>query len=539
MGQNLAGVARVAIKGARGSEVKLRYGERLYPDGTLDQTEIAKTKVHGTARTQTDIYILKGRAVEVWQPRFVYHGFRYVEMTGFPGRPTLKNLKGEVIHSDVPSVGEFECSNPLLNHIWRNARWSYLSNLQSIPTDCPQREKNGWTGDAHLAAEQAMYNFDSITVYEKWINDLGDEQRTSGELPGIVPTSGWGYQWGNGPAWDSAFLLIPWYLYQYYDDTQTLRDHYDGMRRYVDYLTSRADDGIMSIGLGDWAAAKTKTPKELTATGFYYRDTLIVSKAAGLLGKEEDARRYAALAESIRQSFNRKFFDVKTGLYANGSQTALSCALYEGLVEPGNEDAVLKNLVAEVDRRDGHIDTGILGAKCLLNTLLDHGRVDVAYRIASQRTFPGWGYWIENGATTLYENWDRKGSLNHIMYGDISAWFYKALAGIRVDPEAPGFKHILIKPYIVGNLTSARAVYDSIHGKIVSEWKKAQNGQIFFNVRVPPNTTARIYVPATDLGHVTESNRPTTTVSGPRFERMEAGYAVFEVKAGSYRFSSH
>jgi alpha-L-rhamnosidase len=208
------------------------------------------------------------------------------------------------------------------------------------------------------------------------------------------------------------------------------------------------------------------------------------------------------------------------------------------LVGSEYEAAVLKNLLTEVDRSDGHIDTGILGAKCLLNTLLDHGRADVAYRIASQRTFPGWGYWIENGATTLYENWDMSGSLNHIMYGDISAWFYKALAGIRVDPTVPGFKHILIKPHIVGGLTSARASYDSIHGRISSEWRKMPNAQILLNVTVPPNTTATIYLPATDSNRVTESGRVIMRNSGVNFTKMEDGYALYEVGAGIYRFTS-
>ena len=235
-----------------------------------------------TRRTPTS------RRAQAWNAgtsRFDYHGFQYVEVTGFPGKPTLDTLRGVFIHSAIPVAGEFECSNPLLNKIWRAGRWAYLSNLQGIPTDCPHREKNGWTGDAHLAAEQGLLNYAPAAVYTKWINDLGDEQRPTGELPGIVPTSGWGYTWGNGPAWDSAFLLIPFYLYEYCGDTKVLCDHYDGLKRYVDYLTSKAKDGIVDIGLNDWAPFKTSTPADITSTAYYYRDTQIVALTAGLDGK--------------------------------------------------------------------------------------------------------------------------------------------------------------------------------------------------------------------------------------------------------------
>ncbi len=287
-----------------------------------------------------------------------------------------------------------------------------------------------------------MFNYFPPAVYTKWINDLGDEQRPTGELPGIVPTSGWGYSWGNGPAWDSAFLLIPAYMDEYYGDADILRRHYAGFRRYVDYLTSKAKDGIVSIGLNDWAPFNTQTGAAITSTAYYYRDALITSRAAKLIGDETGARKYAELADRIKQAFNQTFYHPDTGLYDNGSQTALSCALYQGLVDPANQPRVLSNLVAAVEQRNWHIDTGILGAKYLLNALLENGRADVAYRIAAQKDLPSWGWWIEQGATTLWEQWKGTESRNHIMFGDISAWFYKAIAGINPDPQAPGFKHI-------------------------------------------------------------------------------------------------
>jgi len=540
-GQGLSGHARLTVSGHAGTTIKLRYGERLHPDGTLDTSHIEQhqIKTNPPQQFQTDTYTCKGDSAESWEARFVYHGFQYVEMTGFPGRPTVKNLQAIFTHTDVESVGDFECSNPLLNKIWRNTRWSYLSNLASIPTDCPHREKNGWTGDAHLAAEQGLLNFDGITFYQKWINDLADEQRPTGELPGIVPSSGWGYEWGNGPAWDSAYLLIPWYLYLYCGDTRTLTSHYEGMRRYVDYLTARAQNGIVSIGLGDWVPWKTETPVEVTSTAYYYRDALIVAKAADLLGKPLDAIRYTALAHQIADAFQAKFYRADTHTYANGGQTALSCALYQGLVPEDARAEVLSSLVAAVKSADGHIDTGILGAKYILNTLTDNGRTDVAYRIASQKTQPGWGWWIEQGASTLWESWGGTDSRNHIMFGDISAWFVKALAGINPDPAEPGFRHIFIQPNVVGDLTHASAYYDSVRGRIESRWK-LDGDKLTLNVTVPANSTATVRVPTAEPDSVTESGRAQTEwpANGVNRARAEPGALVCEIGSGAYEFQS-
>ncbi len=537
-GQNLAGYAELNVRGAAGTSVVMKYGERLGTNGLLDRAEIQQHVMRmGTNQLyQTDTYVLKGEGRETWHSRFVYHGFQYVEMTGFPGKPSADNLRAVFIHSAVPVAGEFECSNPLLNKIWRAGRWSYLSNLEGIPTDCPHREKNGWTGDAHLAAEQGLLNYSPAAVYTKWVNDLGDEQRPTGELPGIVPTSGWGYKWGNGPAWDSAFLLIPYYLYEYCGDSQPLRDHYEGMKRYVDYLTSRAKDGIVDIGLNDWAPYETKTPADITSTAYYYRDTRIVAQTASMLGNEADALKYLELAANIKEAFIKKFYHPESGSYGNGSQTSLSCALYQGLVERENKSIVVSNLVANVEARNGHIDTGILGAKYLLNALLENGRADVAYRMASQRDLPSWGWWIEQGATTLWEEWNGSGSRNHIMFGDISAWFYKALAGINPDPASPGFKHFFIKPNIVGDLTTARAAYNSVSGRIASEWYSDKDG-FHLKVTIPANTSAAVLVPNATPDKVIEGKIPASQAEGLKFLRAENGGALYEVGSGTYEFS--
>jgi alpha-L-rhamnosidase len=420
--------------------------------------------------------------------------------------------------------------------ILRAGRWAYLSNLQGIPTDCPHREKNGWTGDAHLAAEQGLFNYEPAPVYRKWVGDLRDEQKLTGELPGIVPTSGWGYSWGNGPAWDSSLTLIPLYLYGYCADSRTLVDSYDSMKRYVDYLTSKADNGIVSIGLNDWAPYKTQTPADITSTAYYYRGARIVALAAQLAGKEDEAKAYSRLAAQIRRAFNNKFFHPDTGLYGNGSQTSLSCALYQGLVEENERQRVVNNLVAAVDKTDGHIDTGILGAKYILNALTDNGRADVAYRIASQKDLPSWGHWLEQGATTLWEQWNGTESRNHIMFGDILAWFYKSVAGINPDYTGPGFQRFVVRPQPVGDLTWAQARYQSQAGLIRSEWRISK-GKFELSLTVPANTRARVYLPTADVSEVTEGGKQALRASGVAFLRVEQGATLMEVGSGDYKFA--
>jgi alpha-L-rhamnosidase len=538
VGQNLAGMAELTLTGPAGTRVQMRYGERLHPDGTLDVADIAQhvKRMDSNQQHQTDTYILKGAGRETWHSRFTYHGFQYVEATGFPGKPSLENLRALFIHSAIPEAGSFECSNPLFNRILRNARWSFLSNLQGVPTDCPHREKNGWTGDAHLAAEQAMYTFQPVTVHAKWVQDLADEQRPSGELPGIVPTSGWGYSWGNGPAWDSAFLLIPYYQYVYYGDTEILRRHYPGFKRYVDFLTTKAKDGIVSHGLNDWAPWKTKTDAPITSTGYYYVDARITALAAAASGRAAEARQYNELAEQIKTAFNRRFFKPETGSYDQGSQTALSCALYQGLAEPPHRRQVLTNLVAAVEKSNNHIDTGILGCKYILNALLEEGRPDVAYRMVAQKDQPSWGWWLEQGATTLWEQWNGSESRNHIMYGDVVAWFYKALAGIRPDVASPGFKHFLIQPHVLGDLTFARADYDSIRGRITSDWKVVK-GEFRHTVVIPPNSTATVSLPIAQAELVRENGRPLSSSGGVKVVGSESGRTVLEAGSGTYQFS--
>jgi len=537
MGQNLAGRARLKVSGPAGTRIAMKYAERLHKNGTIDQQEIGQHIKSGEA--QTDTYILKGEGTEVWEPRFVYHGFQYVQVTGLPKKPSLETLCARVAHTAFDRAGTFACSNELFNRIQTNTLWSYVSNFHGYPTDCPHREKNGWTGDAHLAAETGLYNFHSASAYAKWMDDLKDEQRDSGELPGIVPTSGWGYHWGNGPAWDSAYVLIPWYLYQYRGDTRILAEHYERLKRYVDYLTSKAEDHIVSIGLGDWAPAKSKTPEKVTSTGYYYCDALIVSKTAGLLGKSDDARKYGELALRIRDAFNRAFYNAQTGLYDGGTQTAMSCALYHGLVPPGEQPKVVGNLVEMIEKNDGHLDAGILGTKYLIDALTAHGRADVVYRMATQTTYPSWGRWLEEGATTLWEQWDGKASRNHIMFGHVSAWFYQTLAGIRLGDDTVAFKHIVIRPQLLGDVEWVRAEHESMYGTIKSAWKIREGDKFHLEITLPPNTTATVYVPSDKQTFITEGPDYIHSGEHVQFVGMKNGRVVFEVESGTYEFTSN
>lgn len=536
LGQNIAGVAQIKVTGPAGTVITLRYSELLHADGTIDQTNINTFCESG--EFQTERYTLKGGGEEVWNARFMYYGFQFVEVTGFPGELTIENLTGLVMHTDVESAGDFECSNDLLNKIHQCNLWSFLNNFHGYPTDCPNREKIGWTGDAHIAGQTGLYNLDPSAVYAQWISDFEDEQQPNGDLPGIIPTGGWGYERWGGPAWCSTLILIPWYMYQFRGDARILSDHYATMRSYMEFLIVSSPDGINGQGMGDWFPSKTETPVELTSTSYYYIDAVTMSKIAALLGRADDAERYERLAVDIKKAFNEKFFDRATGQYGGGAQTANSCAIYQGLVEDQDLERVVANLVESIRNNDDHVDCGILGAKYIPHALVDHGHVDLAYKVAAQDTWPSWGDMVRQGATTLWEGWNADiGTHNHVMLGDISAWFYKVLGGIECDPETPGFKRIVIRPQPACDLTWVKCHHDSLHGRIISNWQRDVS-KLTMEVTIPINTTATIHVPARDAAAVTESGKPAATSKGVKFLRIEQGAAVFEVGSGSYRFQS-
>ena len=501
LGRNISGVCQFRIRGDAGTIFRLEHGERLYPDGRVDLSNI---NVHYRPTDdrdpfQTDIFILGGSEEESFMPKFNYKGFQFVEVTSSkPVKLTAENLTGFFMHSDVPPIGEIKTSNPTINKIWWATNNSYLSNLFGYPTDCPQREKNGWTGDGQIAVETGLYNFDGITIYEKWLADHRDEQQPNGVLPAIIPTGGWGYHWANGPDWTSTIAIIPWNIYLFYGDIKLLSDCYDNIKRYVNHITDISPSGLTTWGLGDWVPVKSRAPVELTSSVYYFKDATILANAAKLLGREDDYSNYSALATKIKDAINEKYLDRETGIYGNGIQTELSVPLYWGVVPEELKATVAGNLAARIENDNNHIDVGLLGTKAILNALSENGYADIAFTLASQETFPSWGWWIVNGATTLYENWpiDAKSdiSLNHIMFGEIGAWFYKALGGINPDPEQPGFKNIMLRPNFVEGLTFAEASHISPYGEIISKWTKKKNN-ITYLVTIPANSSADLFLP--------------------------------------------
>lgn len=501
LGRNISGVSKITLSGPEGTEIRLKHAERLYDNGRPDMSNIDAhyRPTDDSDPFQTDIFILKGEGTESFMPRFNYKGFQYVEVTASrPVQLLTGSLKGYFIHSDVEPVGRIASSDETLNRIWWATNNSYLSNLVGYPTDCPQREKNGWTGDAHIASETGLFNFDGITVYEKWLADHRDEQQPNGVLPSIIPTGGWGYEWGNGPDWTSTIAIIPWNLYLFYGDKKPLQDNYENIKRYVDHIDALYPSGLTSWGLGDWIPVKSKAPVELTSTAYYYTDTRILADAAKLLGKEADHRKYTALAEKIRNAFNTKYLNREAGLYGSGLQTELAVPLFWGLVPEELRQKVADHLAQRVKDDGTQLDVGLLGTKALLQALSDNGHEDVAYALASRKTFPSWGWWIANGATTLYENWpiDAKSdiSMNHIMFGEIGAWLFKAPGGIRPDPAQPGFRNVILEPRFMEGLDTFSAEHDGRYGTIRSSWERNTEG-ITWRVTVPANSTATVRLP--------------------------------------------
>lgn len=496
-GMNISGVCALDIRGAEGTVVALQYGELLKPDGRLEMRnlDIYYKPLPGLA-FQTDVYIL-GKGSEIMPtPSFTYHGFRYVEVkTTRPIHLDKSSVRAHFFHTSLQPAGKFSCSNEMLNKIWSATNRSYLSNLHSIPTDCPQREKNGWTADAHIAADLGLLNYDGITFYEKWINDIIDNQREDGRISGIIPSAGWGYEDWIGPVWDAVMFILPDALYHYYGDKRSIEKIYETCEKYLAFLKTREDeDGCVTYGIGDWVPYNTKTPTEFTSSCYYYLDYKLMAKFAALTGR--DPAPYLNKAASLKKIINQKYFNEKVATYSNGSQTALALALYLGLAPETFEQKVADQLYEKVKLNNYFLDFGVLGSKTVLRMLTKYGYADAAYEMATKKTGPSWGAWIQQGFTTLAETWIlspefRDASVNHVFLGDISAWMYNALAGINYDDQTPGFKKIIIQPHFVKGLNWVKAEYRSVNGPIKSEWKRKGN-KVLLTVSIPGNTTATV-----------------------------------------------
>jgi alpha-L-rhamnosidase len=551
MGQNLVGWCRIRVSGPAAAMVTLRHAETLKPDGTLYVENLRSAKA-------TDHYTLRGGGEEIYEPRFAFHGFRFVELTGFPGIPTLDSVEGRVIHDDLRPAGEFACSNPLLDKIHGNIVWGARGNYRSIPTDCPQRdERQGWLGDRSAESRGESYLFDVAAFYRKWVTDMADAQKDSGSVPDVAPPY-WPF-YNDGIVWPSSFVIIPHMLYDIYGDADALRTHYGSMRKWVDYMSGFLESGIMPKNTyGDWCVPPEspelihskdpgrQTRGALLSTAFFHHDLIFMARAAEILGESADASRFRSLAVTVKEAFNRTYFDAAKGFYDNGTQTSCVLPLAFDLVPPEERARVFDHLVRKIEgeSRD-HIGTGLVGGQWLMRVLSDNGRPDLAYRIASQNDYPGWGYMVSKGATTIWELWNgdtadpAMNSGNHLMLaGDLAIWMHGYLAGIRPDPAAPGYKKIIIRPTPVGDLTWARARYESVHGTIRSGWTKEPDGMLSLDVTIPPNTTATVYMPASTAASVTEGGAPLEKALGVKRLGEEAGYVVLAVESGAYRFVS-
>ncbi len=550
MGQNMVGWVALVVKGNKGDKVTLRFAERLNVDGSLFLDNIRTAEV-------TDTYILKGEGEEQWEPRFTYHGFRYVEMIGYPGIPTLSSVKGKVIHDALDVNGSFNCSNPLINSIYKNSCWGIKGNYRSIPTDCPQRdERQGWLGDRSAECTGESYIFDISKLYNKWVTDINDTQTESGSISDVAP-SYWPFYTDN-TTWPGTFLFAADMLYTQYGDLKTIETNYPAMQRWIGHMSLFLNDGIMPKDMyGDWCVppedvklTNSNDPQRITradfiGTSYFYGELKLMAKFARLLGKENDAAEYSKTAEVMKTAFNNKFLDKSVVKYSNNTCTANILALAFDLVPGEFKDKIVENLLQKtLSENGGHIGHGIIGGQWLMRTLTAAGHADVAYLLAAQTTYPGWGYMVKQGATTIWELWNGEygdpgmNSGNHVMLlGDLIIWYYENLAGIKPDPGIPAFKHIIMKPFVLGDLTHLEASYNSIYGKISSAWK-LEDGKFKWDITIPANTTATVYVPTLNKEDVMEGNQSASKGDGIKFIGWEDHLALFEISSGKYTFTS-
>ena len=542
LGQNMVGWARLKVRGPEGTKVRMRFAEILKEDGNIYTENLRGARA-------TDTYILKGEGTEIWQPHFTYHGFRYVEVTGYPGKPGKDAITGRVFHSAAPVIGHFNCSNEIINKVQKNITWGQRGNMHSVPTDCPQRdERLGWMGDAQIFAPTASFNMNMARFFTKWQRDIVDCQDEDGAVHDVNPAIVVG-----GPAkpgWGDAVVVIPWVVYQYYGDKRIIEESYDGMAAWVQYMEDNSKGYLYEKkGYGDWIAV-VESPTEPIGAAYFYYDAVLMSKMAAVIGKDEDALKYQALAEKIATAFNKKYFDKHTFQYQGATQTANLLPVAFGMTSEEFVDSVVQNIVNDIKDRDNHLSTGFLGTYYILPILSHFGYHGLAYELASQTTYPSWGYMVEKGATTIWELWNsdtegpRMNSRNHFALGSVGEWFYGWLGGIRPDPQQPGFKRTIVAPKPVGDLTWAEASFESPYGLVSTKWEK-KDVTLKLKVSIPANTSALVHVPTLGKESPTisegsqvllDAGKPSTTDKDIKFIKLEKDAAIFSVGAGDYEF---
>lgn len=549
MGLNMTGGIRLNVEGEAGTEVVMKFAELLHEDGSVAQENLRSARA-------TDRYILKGGGPETWEPAFTYHGFRYVEISGLPGPPDSATVTGLNFHNAADETGHFRCSNELLNTIQANIMNGQRSNMFSVPTDCPQRdERLGWMGDAQIFAATSCYNMDMSGFYAKWVRDIADSQSPEGWVtdvnPAIVVTD------PAKPAWGDAFLIVPWEMYRFYNDTRILETYYDGYKAWVEYMRSNAgDDGLYIYdrngwgGYADWIAV-VESPKQPVSAAYYYFSTSLLARFAEILGRTADQEEYATLSAEIRERFQQRYFNEADALYEGGTQTAQLLPVNFSLTPADRKAEAVTEMKKDVVDRGYHPTTGFLGTKYLLPTLSDYGYHETAWKTATSKAYPSWGYMVVNGATSMWELWnsdteppDRMNSRNHFALGSIGEWFYSHLAGIRIDEEHPGFRHSIIAPMPADELDWAEGRIETPYGTLESAWKRTA-GLFTLDLRIPPNTTATVHIPVLpgtrmelyECGTLlVKEGAEASPAEGVVLKSVTDENVTAEVSSGSYRF---
>lgn len=545
LGQNASGIVRLSVRASGRHTVRMFPGELCRPDSTVNQRS-SGGPVFFSYTTRGD------GSVESWQPQFTYYGFRYVEVEGAVpegepnpnGLPEIVELTGLHTTNSAEQVGTFECSNPLFNQIYTLIDWAIRSNFSSVFTDCPHREKLGWLEQSHLIGPSIQYGYDISRAYPKIVGDMATAQHEDGMIPTIAPQyTVFAEGFLDTPEWGSAFILLPYYLYRWYGDDRPMRENYDRMADYIDYLSSKADGHIVAYGLGDWCdigpaepAHSQLTSNGVSATAIYYYDICTMRRIAEHLGKTADAERYESLAAEVKKAFNERFFDRRTLKYDRNSQAANAMALYMGLAEPQYEEVVLKNLIDDIRGRGNAVTAGDIGYRYVVQTLQDRGASDVLFDMNSRYDVPGYGYQIAMGETALAESWQSRDYLshNHCMLGHLYSWLFSGIGGISQESGSTAYKRIVIDPQIVGDLRDARVSFRSPYGLIRSEWKDAPD-EFVQTVEIPANATARICLPATDPAKVTESGKPVSGRKDITVKNGADGRIELHVGSGVYR----
>ncbi len=563
LGQNMVGWVRFRLKGKAGSRIRLNHAEVLDQEGNFYTANLRQAKAE-------DIYIFRGEEIETFAPHFTFHGFRYIRVNDYEGDISINDIEGCVIHSDMSPTGDFECSDPLVNQLQKNIQWGLRGNFLDVPTDCPQRdERLGWTGDAQVFAPTACFNRDAANFYTKWMKDFIADQRNDGSVPWVVPNvveNGGGTGWSDGfgaTGWADAAVIIPWTVYQAYGDEQILAGQYGSMKAWEEYMIRESGDSFIFDSVfhfGDWLSfseyysynynapdygyAGAHTDKDLIATAYFYHTTDLMVRIATVLKKDEDAERYALILPKIRDAFHREFVTC-TGRLTSNTQTAYVLALSFGLLTGDAKESAIRRLVNDVNYF-GHLTTGFLGTPLICQALTENGYPEIAYKLLFNKRYPSWLYPVTRGATTIWERWDcikpdgsfqdvGMNSFNHYAYGAVGNWLYSCVAGLKTDPQNPGYRRFLIKPYLTDKLTYAKAEYHSLYGDILSHWE-LQKGSLVVNVKVPVNTSALVYLPATEDSDITESDKPLSVSEGIKWLGNSKGRIILKAGSGTYRF---